>query len=959
MLKIIDLDIGEGKVPIFVADEDTGYSGADALFTPGVYQGIDMPSFALRLYEMSGTIGSYVTKGTYLYIEPTSQDSNAFPEVDNITGKIAPYLNVPETAAKMMLAQEDEASASIIESALATIRAYERITNESKLFLPEECFKYFPPDVASKMMAKRQVYTLKNVDNQEIIQKKCTDTYGIVLPNVAELHTTEELEPSVMDILRVIMPYRTTIAKGSYRYNAIYHTPYFKVDRTIRGNVPQAFGPLNGYTKNNTLGIQPNERHMYDNLYTFVCADIAYVVANLVTGVFFNTPFGKLARKVVECKNEELILNLVGSLQTECPEGVTCSLIPSTFQQLFASDWEPRDIVTMVSQNVSFTTDFMSETINSLANNNKIIDTQLLPFVFNLSDSDKELYTTLLIENNIISRPMMDYLVNLCLRAYTVNWGHTGATRAIPCLVSQGAIPKIDKVLASWLAQSLDGVTMAPADVPLLYTTTVVSDSDSDELESSVVAFDYYISADTANMIERDALSVDYFSSAATGAESRDTAIIEYWKHVNGNSNLDLFIKSAFVATGDVHVVLDCFAKLMRWGEVKPAALVLENYPDIKTLFDLSSGLEMKNTMVVDETQLVLINGCRYSWVGVATAEDVLGVGAAPAIVGFILQRDYGDVKKLYLASWVDLGEMVTTKHLDVAEFKVVCNLNIAGDFSVDVLDCFNSGFELLVSNRNSELGVKYNVKPAQLSEIALFDKEGILRSVEYIKSQQNNMIVTLKDRQYHILSDYTDTIRKVYGEVGSALQGESVGSVAFMELLQKFYTYYLAKSDKAVPDVNEVRANQAVSSMVLDLGDGQSRSIEYSNESLQGKFILIHDPDLVAPFRAITFSDARLQNMINKMKINVVLLMLETSDSFLICRKDISAAELKIVVKQGPNGPTKQIEARKYKSPSVNKIQISTIVELLMAGQRSPMIKSETGVSKPVKLHQSVKEGQ
>ena len=577
--------------------------------------------------------------------------------------------------------------------------------------------------------------------------------------------------------------------------------------------------------------------------------------------------------------------------------------------------------------------------VEQFASSNRIIDIENLPFVLKLSDDDKEIMTGRMLEHNIISRAMFEYILQLCCKAYDVNWGHTGAARAIPRFVTQQGIQYMNNVLGVYLGAKL-GKGTVPPDVNLnaLYASTSKTsedDDDDDDDDEVFTSFDYYVTEATMQKIIAGQLDSSFFSSEATGAETSEASIVQYWRKVNGDNNLHYFISSCFMETGDVKVLLECFVKLMRWGDVKPSLLVLPEYPNIRTVFDLNVGKEIPNTAVVDESQLVLVNGCKHTLAGVLRANDVMG-SEAP-IVGFLLCRDYG-VKKYVMASWVDIGEMVARNEIDVAELKSVSNIQLKGDFSHDIDDYANSGYQLFKSNGNIELGIKYSVQPDQLSELALLQQPGVLRSPEYLKSKQSSMVVTTKDRQYKILSSYVSTIKSLYATEGDALRGDTISTVELSAIAVTAYRLY--KDAGQAPDANTVRSQQALSAMNLD---GGASNVVYSDAPLNGKFTIISDVDMMSSLPAIQFTEPAMQKLSQRLRDRIVLLLMETDTQFIFCRKDITQSELLVF--------DHKIEHRKYS-------MFAKAIPVLKQGASLRLSNAKTGAQKKeAVLHRSVAE--
>lgn len=936
MIQFVVFQAGNGNVfPVFIRDSDTGYCGKDVLNTPGVYEEVTGDNYSLPIAELSGSIDGYATKGMFLLVDVPDSYSD---RIEDVTDIVKQYLTIPETAVKKLLSRETDERRQVIEATLDTLAFYEKVTTDSKVFLPESAFAFVDADTAKKMRSTRRIYVLKNADNQEIVQKSCTDTFGIVLPDVSDLHQPTGFTTSALDILRVIAPYRREVGNGLYKYYGIYHTPYYRVDKVIRGVVPEYLGNINGYSKNDTLEIQNNERHMFDNLYVLVCADTARYVGDLVLGIFLGTHFGQKISRLIECTNSELLLQIATDLSKDCPEGVTCDVTYSDIQDITQGTWEQEDVIAILRQKLSFTTQYMVDLIDALPVGSRVIYTDRSYDIFTLTDADKEVFTSHLINQNVISRSMFDYIVQLCCNAYEVNWGHTGATKAITHFVDTAGINKMSEDLEKFLSVRLGkSKAYASEDFSNLYSTSTKSTEEEvseDESGEIPLEFDFYITSTTAQKVIAGVLPSDYFNTGATGAESSEEMIVEYWRHVNGTMNLQYFLSTVFTVTADVKALIECFIKLLRWGSVKPALLVLNDYPDLTRVFDLNIGKEVANTSIVDESKLVLVNGCKHTLLGVVTSGDILS--DRDAIVGFVLCKDYG-FRRYVLASWVDIGEMVVQGNIDVAELKGVQQIPIQGESSQPISSFENMTYDLFVSDSSIDMGLKYSSKPAVFNALALLVDSNVLRSVEFLRARQNKMVVTVKDRQYEILSRYCDMVRQLYKEESGFFSKAAVASTDLSAVANRAYDIFVNGS-KSVPDVNDVRAGQAIQGLNLDLNLSES-NIKFSDVKLEGKFTLIYDFDMVSDFPAMSFTDPRVQGVSQKLRNRIVLLLLETPECYVLCQKDIITSELLIV--------NKSIRHKKYSD-------FAKVVDALKSNQ-DVFIRNSDGERKRVYLHRSL----
>lgn len=954
MIKIVMFQSGDGlSLPVFLGDTETQYYGKDILRTPGVYSEETNGRFGLMLAKLQGTVGTYATAGMFLLYDMNEGFENL--EVEDATSSLLQYLTVPETAAKMLLKNEDEDKQEFIEKALETLHYYETLTENSKVFLPEESFKYMSDDVSAKMRSVRHVYVLNAVDNMEIVQADCTSNFGIVLADVESIHTGDA-KAAALDTLRVLAPYRRDVNGAMFQYNGIYHTPYYKVDQRLRGAVPSYLGFINGYTKNDTLEVQTHERHMYDNLYTLVCSDIARYTVEIMTGILFQCSFGQKLRRMVECKDSELLQQLATDAASACPPDVEYGFNYSEVQSLTSGEWTHSDVAAALKNSIKFSREAIDQLLDALPVDCQVIDTEHLPFVLEIPDADVEYFTEKLISRGVITYPMMEYLVSLCTASYRVNWGHTGATKAIQRFVTMPSIKNMDTVIAAHLASAIGKAPMDPnINIRLLYASQSVTEEeqdldnpevldgdDSDEDANIFSQFEYYITSSTVQKISNGSLPSNYFTTKATGAESVESSIVEYWRTVDGEQGLYYFLRGAYMVTGDFHVLIESFLKLSRWGSIKPSMLVLEKYPSVKTVFDLNTGKEVKNTAIVDESQLQTVKGCKYSLKGFLTAMDIIGTDKS-SIVGFVLLKDYGEIKKRVLASFIDIGEMVVQGAIDVAELKGVQNF-IAEECTISITDYVDVQHEIYTSERNIQEGLKHNIRPAALSELSLLFTPGVLRSVEYLKAKHAQMVVTTKDRQYQILNAYVKTMQYVYNEFPVLLESkEPISTTAIISSASLAYETFNKYMQGQAPDVNTVRATQAVGAMNLDIDSQTSKpSLHFDQSPLEGKFTIIVDEEMASGLPSMTFTDATVQNLANRCKNRVVMLMLIQGDKLLFCRKDIKTSE--VLLTGGVVKPSK------YGT-------VAPIMDRLLKGQNPPVRNASTNTVTKAMLHETLRE--
>lgn len=942
MLQFVKMQMASGETAkVFLSDTDYGQSLKDVLTVPGVYESIldRNPDLSLKLKKMNGTIGSYRTACFALEMAGNVEE-------DDCTVAVAQLLVMPETAAKAFMSSYTVELRETCEQALLDLHFCEKLTEDSRLCLPPVAFDQLPTDLQSKMASVRKIYALKNTENQEIFQTSFDANYGVLLPQLDEIHNGTADLVSALDVLRVIAPYRKQERPGTYSYKGIYHTPYYRVDMRLRGMVPSHLSWIDGYSVNDTLDIQANEQHMANNLRALICSDISRYVSEMVSGIFFDSPLGSLLLKLCDCKDEEVLHQLFEDIKERSTQDASCSISLNEITEVSESGWYAADVTRIIKQNLRYTNEFLVELVSRRPVDRRIVECDNLPFVLDLSDDQEQELTELLISLGYISSAMQKFLIDLCKKAYRVNWGHTGATLAIPGFVVQNAIGELDGVIGEYIGESIGKTVQDLSKYEALYLKVSSNMSDDEGFEDNDAEeifsrFDYYVTADTAQKMATDSLGYDYFSTSASAAQTTEAAIVEYWRNVNGENNLDNFISTSFLKTADISILTECFVKLMRWGERKPKLLVLQHHPEIRHVFDLSSGLRVDNTAIVDESELVKVNGCDYSLVA-PLYSDTNPTIQSDQIVGFVLEKDYGSVKKSFLASWLDIGEMIVSGNINIGNFVSVSKVSFVEVPRVTVESYSKQEHSMYVSDENIKQGLSLKVQPKDLNALTLLTTPGITNSVEYLRSLKNDTIITTKDRQYDILRRYVKVLQQFYVKHGEIVKRVS-NTVGLGELAETFYRMFTGEGMK-----EEANAGTARSTLkALNLDGVDTSAIKWDDTELVGKFYLISDVDMKSTLSPIEFTDPGLRNFAQRpdIKNRLVMLMMKQNGKCIFCRKDIKVGEVLVLRGTKPDGtPTKKVGHRTY-------AVLAQVISRLEQGQ-DVVIDGETYV-----LHRSLSE--
>lgn len=956
MFKIVRLkDVNGEEVAVFTGCGETGYSAKDVMTMPGAYDECISSSggSVMKLCRISGGSSTYRTECFALVVPEVGADAL------DLTSETMRVIMLPTTAANAMMQSMSAELREDVRQAVDSIHYYESLNENSKICLPDEAMESVDPAVAASMRSARQTYVLKATENQEIFQKTFDAEFGIRLPSLEDIHSESGFKFNGLDILRVTMPYRRPGTPTMYE--PIYHTPYYKVGQFM-GMVPPYLQWLDGYASNDLLELQPNERHMQRNLYTLYQSDVARYVAEMVTGVFLNTNFGAKLNKLRLLREKEVIDQLVAEIRADSSvmdgsPAAHCDLTTTEIEELWSRDWNPTEVGRTVKSKLTFDEGYLEAIVKGQHQAKRIVTTSNLMFVVTLDDAQEQLFTSLFIERGFISHELHEFFLRLCQRAYEVNWGHTGAIRAIPPLVYENGIPDIAREFTQYLNTREAGKAPTPQEYMSLYRgsygdPTVIDDDDAvnvftvdkdDDEEGTVsVAFDYYVTKTTQGRMiagELDFSSMQSGYSGENNALDKDTRTIERWRLVNGNSNLVYFLTGAYMRTADVMVYIQSFIRLLRWGERRPKVLALPDYKEVRTVFDLCSCTEGDNTFNVDESALIKVNGCDYSLAGFlhsTTNNDI----NPQFIVGFLLEKNYGTVVKQYLASWEDLAEMIENCAINIGEFKAVSSVNTDVAAMIAIESFEKKSYEIYESDKSIKEGLTWKVRGREMSRLFLLTRPQITSERNYIRSTMNDTVVLPIDKKYDNLHRYVETLRRFYKAYGDKLS--AIKTTMDLQDLATLFGEMVKAGAAAKQDHNERAAASALTRMELDMG-GATNSINYSTAELSGKFILVNDGSNLTikdnTWEPIEFTDPQVKGVAKRPGVSIVLLLHKTTDCWVLCRKNITPTEVDLAVENGK---------RKIRTEAYARLK-PQIDSLLRGG-------SATYAGMPLKLHLSAK---
>lgn len=959
MFNVIRLKATDGEEHVlFTGCTETGYSAKDVVTMPGAYSecigAIDSSSMKLR--KLVGAIGPYNTELYALCLDNKALYAN------DLTGNVANVLTMPATAANAMVRSMSEGLRDSINGAIAAVRFYETLSSKSNVSLPEDVLSELPEGEAAAMISAEQHYVLKDTDNHEIFQKTFDSEFGVVLPSLKEIHSVQDNYYSPLDVLRALMPYRRP--GNPNVYECVYHTPYFRVGMNAN-IIPRHLEWIYGYESNNLLDIQPNERHMQKNMYTLYCSDVSTYICEMVTGVLFNTNYGSLFEHLRKAKDRELVGRIISDLQAGAAVGeggksIVCDITMSEVDALWDDGWNPSAVGNAIRSHLHMDDGFLEEIIQNTHPVRRVVSTDNQWFTLDLDGAQVQAFTAKMIEMGFISASLDRFFIRMCQCAYRASWGHSGVARAVPILVSHGAMGANDKAFSAFLNDCEAGKVCNAADYPRLFARTYsrparnpdeededliggLGSEDEDELDG--LDFEYYLTRQNYAALSAGEIDLTNIMDIRSGESETDrvsrlrslggeSTVVERWKLVDGQSNLDYFLTTAHAQTADVNIYIQAFIRLCRWGTRRPNMLVFQDHPEIRHVFDLNLGIEADNTSIVNEDDLVKVNGCDYSLVGFLNTTTNRTVDAKH-IIGFILQKDYGTVTRQYLAAWDDLAEMVEQNTINIGEFKVGATVDISKLVGVETFE--KKSYEVYESDRNISEGMKLKIRGRELSSICLLPHPGITQERAYLKSLTTDTVESTRDRQYDRLSRYLKCLHSFYDVHGNELS--AIRTTMDLQALALAYAEMSKNGPAQKTDSNTATANSALKK--LSLGGGAQP--EYDDRQLTGKFVLVDDPSNLAvadnAWEPLTFTDPRMAPLNPTGKHSIVLLMLKTRDCWMLCRKDIAYEELDL-----------DRSAAGIRPCHVPYSEIRKVVAALRVG-KSPTLKGL-----PFKLHSSIR---
>lgn len=773
------------------------------------------------------------------------------------------------------------------------------LSTSSKIDLTPEFFS--SNELSDSMCSKRPIFNIPMTENQNAIQETNEGELNISLPSLDLIREMPEDAINIYTLLNILAPYRKKQGNTSYySYCSEYHTPYFRRvsgngikvnDNAARARLVSDFKWIYGNSNNNLLPLQQNEQKLYNNLKTLYSADISENLYDILEGIIRNTTFGIKLNRLTGLTKEKA-LEAIAVLPNNSPDFLTLSISEDVFDSVPDGDAiSKEDIISFSSKAITLNTEQVKMLItgNYIAFKSINCDNNTIKPRFEIENEKELIY--LLIESGYITSHFKEFITSLIDMAYRINWGHTGTAHAISSLFNHEACVSFDKKMSEFLNKVLkDSSEKKPSKKKFDFSypdsdeENYNSDDDfNGDNEDDALFSDYpwYITSSTRAKISESVNGyVDNYGKVSIESLDTESRIVERWRVVNGHAALNNYISNCFDITNSIDIFLLSFIKLLRWGDSrKPTFLVFPEFPQIKTVFDLNESEVVENIFIVDESDVIKHNGCEYTLTSVLRAKSKILNTQKPAIVGFLLTKDYGKIQKYYIASWSDLQE----EYAKDTEAINVSPLNIPHQNIQSLFDTIHyiedipeeMDFDFYISDKHIKQSHEFLCEANELSECKNLIVPDITRSNRYRAIVREETIQTNIERQYHILKDYITRLGKLY----ESYQG-NINQIAtvqdFLQLLKIWGDFSVEHSNKEHNDVVGARTLQRMQlgNTVQDATPIEEKLIAQLKDT--GKYIFVVDRDCDTSLPPLNFADTVLNNIALKCYNRVVLTILK-----------------------------------------------------------------------------------
>lgn len=896
MLEIAPIYYNEGSQIAVIYDSDLGVGCKEIFEIPGICQSVcNAHNIDIFLCHMEGRLGQSVSINNYVLL---ASPRDTEPVGLNCNQDYARLFGMSQTALKGFTSGLPSEQADEIMKIMASVDYMLTITDESPCALPESALAYLTEEQKQRFLNSGVSNSTSPENNINKAQKDCASELSFVLPDLMNVHTQKLNRDSLVPLDKLVMliaPYRTlNPSTGMQTYNSLLHTPYWKLSPNTF--IEYEFPEINGSSRASTLEIQPNETPLMSKLYLFYCSDLSYCCDGMVSGIFLLTKAGLIVRKLFQvhpvseshlAQQMQTILELVTSLKETLPSFISCSLSIDDVTNLPYQAYSSGEFTRLIRNSFSVTDpsgylQMIQEHVDqNLPRRIEADEDDILSSLFTISGEMKEKVVAMLRDNNFISRAMYDYFVELCEAAYSINWGHNGVAKAIPYLVpdDKTLYDKYNKMVSDFLNNT------GSLDTNLESMSLMLDDDDNNEPSGLLdIPYDRYVGRENRNRITQDG-----FVAGTVGINTNPNfiyesdRIVERYRMRKTSDMLESVIYRFYVTTNNVNVILEILIKLLRWGDRKPSAIVLPDYPEIKYQLDLTEGQLVHNSYVLDESDIILTDGCRYHLDSFLVSSTRIMAQDTP-IVGFVIREDYtGDRSRKLIASWLDIAEMVKNNAIDIAELKVITNVT---QYPRQNIETAILEHDFYISSESRRQALISSMKPSDMSPLALMSTN-MVDSPEYSKAIANPHPITARDKQFMIMHKYVLALRRAYSEHTAEFSNISEST----DITRLSLIVDSCHNPEAIVDHNTAVAGATLSK--LNFNETSSDSI-YVDTELNGKFILLDDSDFKSNIQPINFSDKTVASFVQRFQKRIVLLLLETPNNFILCRKDISAIEIR-----------------------------------------------------------------
>lgn len=821
------------------------------------------------------------------------------------SGELAKLIQQPDTAIRAVIEARSDAGDTMLEILYDNFRTIRSTKKSTKVVVSKEHF--LDEELARTMITNRPVFSIQPEKNVDIFQTSPTDTVCLALPSVYEIKESPTCI-STLDVLNLVAPYRLQ-TKVSYGYMSIFHTPFFRntndfgkvYSQSALNSVDSKFRWLFGVARNNMLPLQQNEMQLAGNLETTYYNDVAVHMELLLTGIFYQSKTGRLLQKL-EGLRKPAFIEAFQMFLAEMDPFIKCMV---KMEDIFELDDEAivtkQLLLDIFNGKIVMNQDGVMQLIDSMSTANHIIDCNYYAMSITFENLDDNVVVQSMIDNGFISKHMYEFLNELCMIAYRINWGHSATTKAIPGLVSSDKISEFDNKMVTKLNDVMAGKG-THRDIFKDMQNDDSDDEDDTETEDIEASFNQYLSNITITRIKNSTDGLRLLDDQSLlDALTPKEKIIERWRVINGESRLYNFINKGFTLYHNPKLLILAFIKLLRWGEErKPTMLIFPECPEIQTVYDLNESLEMQNIYLVSEDDIVLKDGCRYSIESALYTETKIINSNEAVIVGFVLMEDYGKIQKHYIASWSDMSTLITKDKCDISNLKLSYT---------DITDIFSkkhlieedmAGVDFFVTEDKIAESVNMNCQAALLSECALLVEKGITKSSEFIKSAKRSTILSLRDKQYDILHTYIRKLSGFYQKNSQQLQNLDKGCTA-NDLTNLILDWDSAQTTTQKPLHNEVVGENILNK--LELGNKED-SLAYSEFSDLKNVALIIDMEMIAGLDPIIFEDKTLNEVSRMLENKIILCMGYTTVNGKECRVFFRNNKLKVADLQLKKNP-------------------------------------------------------